>query len=284
MWPRRSGPPASPPPEGVDTADAHAFSTATRRTRVLRLVLAAAAVCLVVAAAASARNLDSHEHDLLPSGTTGVIVIDLSLSIDDADYIALGKVFRRLIAEHASIGLVVFSDGPYELLPPGTPAKELRPILRLLVPPALGPPVNPWTQTFRAGTRISTALDLAHGMLKRDGVTSGSILLVSDLETAPDDVPALTRTVLALRDSSIELRVIGFGPSSDARRIFEGLLGANTFNAPQATGQQLGLDNVATRHVPTALLLLGAVFFLVLAAHERFSGKLALTGRAQREP
>ena len=68
------------------------------------------------------------------------------------------------------------------------------------MPPELGPPVNPWTQTFRAGTRISTALDLARGMLKRDGVTSGSILLVSDLETAPDDVPALTRTVLALRE------------------------------------------------------------------------------------
>ena len=75
--------------------------------------------------------------------------------------------FKRLIADNASIGLVVFSDVPYELLPPGTPASELRPMLRLLVPPRLGPPVNPWSITFRAGTKVSAALQLARDMLRR---------------------------------------------------------------------------------------------------------------------
>ena len=173
----------------VDTHDANAFPAAAWRARILRVVLGSAAVALVIASAASARELETREPGLIPSGTTGVVVVDLSLSIADEDYEAVRRAFRRLVAENASIGLVVFSDVAYELLPPGTPASELRPMLRLLVAPRLGPPVNPWTQTFRAGTKISSSLELARRMLERDGVRSGSILLVSDLETAPDDVP-----------------------------------------------------------------------------------------------
>ena len=176
---------------GVDTHDVGAFPTAAWRARILRIAFALAAVILVAAAAWSTRDLETQERGLLPSRTTGVVVIDLSLSITDNDYDTLRGVFRRLIEEDASIGLVVFSDVSYELLPPGTPASQLRPVLRLLVPPRLGQPVNPWTQTFRAGTQISSALQLARTMLERDGVHDGSILLVSDLETAPDDVPAL---------------------------------------------------------------------------------------------
>ena len=174
---------------GVDTHDVGAFPTAAWRARILRIAFALAAVMLVAGAAWSMRGLETRERGLLPSGTTGVVVVDLSLSITDNDYDTLRGAFRRLIAEDASIGLVVFSDVAYELLPPGTPASQLRPVLRLLVPPRLGQPVNPWTQTFRAGTQISAALLLARTMLERDGVKDGSILLVSDLETAPDDLP-----------------------------------------------------------------------------------------------
>ena len=69
-----------------------------------------------------------------------MVVVDLSLSIADEDYHTVRRAFRRLVAENASIGLVVFSDVPYELLPPGTPASELEPMLRLLVPPGSGRP------------------------------------------------------------------------------------------------------------------------------------------------
>lgn len=266
---------------GVDTHDARAFPTAARRTWILRALLGGAAVALVVAASASARDLDTREEGLLPSGTVGVVVVDLSLSIADEDYYAVRRAFTRLIAEDARIGLVVFSDVPYELLPPGTPASEMRPMLRLLVPPKLGPPVNPWSQTFRAGTRISTALELAKGMLERDGVESGAILLVSDLETAPDDVPALARVVRQLGGSSIELRVVGVAPSSDARVIFEGLLKDGIFDAPSVTGDDPVASGEASSSVPVLLLILGALFFVALAAHERFGGRLALAGGAR---
>lgn len=261
--------------DGIDSHDVRAFPAGARRTRLLRLVFAGAAVALLLAAASSARDLDTRERGLLPTGTVGVVVLDLSLSIVDEDYHTVRRALSTLIAEDARIGLVVFSDVPYELLPPGTPASEMRPMLRLLVPPRLGPPVNPWTQTFRAGTRISSALELARAMLERDGVKKGSILLVSDLDTAPDDVPALVRTVEALRGSAIELRVVPLAPSSDAQLIFGGLLEKDRFTAPSDLVETAG-SSVATTRVPLALLVLGGLFFIALAAHERFGARLAL--------
>lgn len=281
MWSRRLNRLFTRSSSSVQTPDFGAFPRAARRTWILRLTLAGAATALLVAAAASARDLEAREQSLLPSGTTGVVVVDLSLSIADEDYDVVRRAFRRLVAEDSSIGLVVFSDVPYELLPPGTPASELRPILRLLVPPKLGPPVNPWTQTFRAGTRVSAALELARAMLERDRVRSGSILLVSDLETAPDDVPALSRTIEGLRRSDIELRVVALAPSSDARRLFAGLLEESTFDAPSASDEPAPASE-ATSRLPTTFVLLGAFFFLALAAYEYFGGRLAVTGRARR--
>jgi hypothetical protein len=261
----------------VDTHDAHAFPIAAWRTGILRVAFAAAAAALVLAAVASARDLDTRSPGLIARGTTGVVVVDLSLSISNEDYHAVRRAFRRLVAENSSIGLVVFSDIAYELLPPGTPASELQQMLRLLVPPRLGPPVNPWTQTFRAGTRISAALELAGGMLERDGVQAGSILLVSDLETAPEDVPPLTRTIERLRGSAIDLRVLGLGPSSDARVIFEGFLQEGAFEATPGGVEELDDESSLPAGLPRLLLLLGALFFLTLAAHEVFAGSLAIT-------
>ena len=190
-----------------------AFRTVVTRTGIVRALLAGGALALVLAAAASARDPQTTERALIPQDTVGVVVLDLSLSITDDDYAGIRRTLRRLVAEEASIGLVVFSDVPYELLPPGTPAEELRPFLRLLVAPRIGPVQNPWTQSFRAGTRISVALDLAKSALERDEVAAGSILLVSDLETAPDDVPSL-----AGRLPTSTAQAFGFGSRRSRRR------------------------------------------------------------------
>ena len=100
------------------------------RAGALRVVLAGGAVALLGAAAASARGLDVRERSFLPPGSTGVIVIDVSLSIAEANYVDVRRTLRQLIRIDAPIGLVFFSDVPYELLPPGTPASELEPLLR----------------------------------------------------------------------------------------------------------------------------------------------------------
>jgi hypothetical protein len=273
FWRRRT--------RGVDSHDAGAFPVAARRTWFLRILLAGAAAALLLAAAVSARNLDTRESGLLPNGTIGIVVVDLSVSIADEDYREVRRVLRRLIAEDARIGLVFFSDVPYELLPPGTPAAELKPMLRLLVPPTFGPPVNPWARAFRAGTRISPALQLAKEMIERDGVRNASIFLVSDLETAPEDVPALVRTLAEIRRSSVALRVSALAPSSDARRIFEGFVQEGAFSlAPRPeSGAAPAPATETTTALPVALLVLGALFFLALGLHERFTGRLALPTR-----
>lgn len=260
----------------IDSHDVRVLRPAVLRARILRAVLVLAALALLAAAAASARNLQTEERALLPQGSVGVVVVDLSLSIADEDYTIVRGALRRLVAEDADIGLVVFSDVPYELLPPGTPASEMQPMLRLLVPPDVGPPRNPWSQTFRAGTRISTAIELAAATLERDGIESGSILLVSDLETAPDDVERLARTVTGLEQRNIALRVFGIAPSSDARTIFGGLLQDEAFVAPLDSDEPIPLESQARHGLPVVLLVLGGLLFLALAFHERFGGRLGL--------
>jgi hypothetical protein len=106
------------------------------------------------------------------------------------------------------------------------------------------------------------------------------VLLVSDLETAPDDVPALTRVINNLRSSDITLRVVGLGPSSDARRIFAGTFVNGVFDAPAAPASgETATESHARAALPIALLILGALSFVALAAHERFAGRLALSAR-----
>jgi von Willebrand factor type A domain len=264
----------------VSTCDLRALRRPRLRALALRVLLAGAAVALLAAAAASARGLDVRERSFLPPGSTGVVVLDLSLSIAETNYVDVRRAVRRLVKTDAPVGLVIFSDVSYELLPPGTPASELEPLLRLLQPPESGPPINPWWDTFRAGTRISTALDLAHDMLERDKVENGFVVLVSDLETAPEDVGAMSRTLQKLTDADIDVRVVPISPSSDGLRLFEGVLGPKAFaELPGSTGEERRFDSAIGSGLPTGVLALAAVLFLVLALHEGFAGRLALPRR-----
>ena len=270
-------------PSSGSTVDSHDVGTmrrATFRTRLVRVVLVVAALALLVGAAASARGLDSGRTNGLPTAS-GVVVVDLSLSIGPDDYRTIRATLRQLIASDGSLGLVMFSDVPYEMLPPGTPARELEPVLRLLTPRRAttnnpGLPANPWSQSFSAGTRISSALELAHDMLVRDGISHGTVLLLSDLVTAPEDVPRLARTLQGLQDASINVKVVPLSPLKDGRTIFEGLLGKKALIAPSRIASSEPLPTDASSGLPVALLVLGALVLLVLAAHERFAGRLWL--------
>jgi von Willebrand factor type A domain len=269
----------------IPSPDAGALRGVGLRTRIVRGVLVTAVVGLLVAAAWSARAAGAREQGLLPGGSTGVVILDVSQSISDEDYAQERRSIAQLIADRSAVGLIVFSDVPYELLPPGTPANALRPLLRLLVPPRLGSAVTPWSTSFSAGTRISVALKLARDMLRRDHVEHGSILLISDLETAPDDVGDLVQTLSSYR-RALPVRVVALSPTSDGRLIFESTLGKDAFVEPAessldtATPRRLHAE--ASSRVPIAFTLLGLLAFLMLAAHERFAGRLALTPSASQ--
>lgn len=264
-------------PPAVASHDVRSFRTAATRTLVLRVLFAGAAALLLAAAVATARDLDPRDRGLLPTGTTGVVVLDLSLSILDDQSGVVRRTLQALVDADAPVGVVIFSDLPYELMPPGTPAKELRPIIRLLTPTAGGNVVSPWSETFRGGTRISSALQLAKDMLVGDRVKNGSILLVSDLETAPDDVPQTAKVLRAIQRSGTPIRLLALGPSSDARALFGGILGPDAFT-PLADGPIRAPEPPETgrRPLPRMLLVLGALFLVALAGHERYAGRLAL--------
>ena len=121
--------------------------------------------------------------------TVGVAVIDLSLCIADEDYTSSAGALDAGCRRRANRARRLLGCA-YELLPPGTPASEMRPMLRLHVPRRLRAAGEPVDSAAFARERGSPRARARPGMLERDGVKEGSILLVSDLETAPEDVPA----------------------------------------------------------------------------------------------
>jgi hypothetical protein len=242
------------------------------------MVLAAAAVACAAAAAASARSGDVHVQSVLPTRSTGIVVLDLSLSIQDVDYNRLRGALKHLIAADAPVGLVIFSDAPYELLPPGTPAHELQPILRLLTPPERGQPVNPWSDAFRGGTRISSALFLARGMLERDHIRNGSILLISDLETAPEDVEALLGVLRSFRAEGIPVKIVTLSAGREAVASVKAVAGEDAFAPPSAYNGDPGERQPITGGgvLSRTFILLGVLCLVLLGLHERFAGRLGL--------
>ena len=262
----------------VETYDAAGFRRNSLVTRLVRVALAAAAIACVAAAAASARSGDVRVQSVLPTRSTGIVVLDLSLSIQDVDYRRLRGALKHLIAADAPVGLVIFSDAPYELLPPGTPAHELQPILRLLTPPEQGQPVNPWSDAFRGGTRISSALVLAQQMIERDHIQNPSVLLISDLETAPEDVQTLLQVLRGLRSKNIPVKIVTLSAGSEAIASVKAVAGEDAFAPPSAYTGDPGERRPVTGGgvLSRTFILLGALCLVLLGLHERFAGRLGL--------
>ena len=114
------------------------------------------------------------------------------------------------------------------------------------------------------------------GHAKAGQVEDGFIVLVSDLETAPEDVQTTTRMIQDIQRSDIDLRVVPMAASGDSLRLFPGLLGPKAFVVPAAGGDEWTVQSARGTGVPTGLLALGGLLFALLALHERFAGRLAL--------
>jgi len=252
------------------------------RAGAIRALLVTLACALLAGAFWSARGLEPKSSELTPGGRSGVVVIDVSLSIIGRDYARVRGVIERVIRAGNPMGLVIFSDAAYELLPPRTPSKELRPLLRFFTLTDGELPENPWTPSFQAGTRISGALQLAQDMLVRDHVSPASILLISDLESAPTDLAPLGPVLSRIQQSSTTVRVVPLSSSSDSLAFFGRLLGDDAFVDPVEpnAGPAPALDVALTGESPLWLLLAAGLCLVALAAHERFAGRLLLPAGA----
>lgn len=257
------------------------LAAAAKRTLVLRILLAAVLVGLAVAASETGRSDAAAARGLLPGGGGGMLVLDVSRSIKPEANRTIVGVLQQLIQAQSRIGLVAFSDIAYELLPPGSPASELRPLLRYFAPakPRPGPdpyPPNPWTNSFSGGTQISSGLIVAHSALAHAGHPKGGILLVSDLDTAPDDVPRVAQTFNAFRNQGVPFRIVPVSPRADNLSLFQSLAGKSAFAAPvHQVGTGLGAtEGVHRGQTPWSLIVVALLLLAALAANEHWCGRL----------
>ncbi len=266
----------------VAYADVRSLRRPVAVARVVRIVLALTIAALLGGAIVAASHAGRSRSTIVPQSQGNVLVIDLSKSILDTAFPTIGATLRRLIATDTPTGLIVFSDVPYELLPPGSPASTLVPILRYFTPVNGSYPANPWGTSFRAGTRISSALELASQALARSAVERGSIVLVSDLQTAPSDVASLTQTLVTLRRQHVLVRAVPLGASDLSKEQFGSVLGPDyLLPAPRAVADQTTrIHRTLEGQISVPLLLLSALLLVALAANERWCARLAITGAA----
>jgi hypothetical protein len=260
--------------------DLPGLESPANRTTAVRIALVLALAAALGGSILLARSAGSGRAAVLPQGVkTGVMVIDMSGSVSGLPFERVATVVRGLAAANQAMGLVMFSDTAYELLPPNSPASALLEFERFFDPRTIngGAPifeVTPWDQ-FSAGTSISRGLDMGRQALQRAHVTHGSLLLISDLNDSSADEEPLVAEALALKKAHISVRIVPVLAAPADVRIFASLFGWNVFVSPSA------YKRTATAQVepiaaswPWALLAVGALLVALLVANELFNTRL----------
>lgn len=214
----------------IPLADAHALRRPAHRTLAVRVALAVLSAGAALAILFVSRHPHTHTIVPLPRGGQTVLVLDLSASISSDTFSRIGGTLSALSRSGTRFGLVIFSDQAYEAMPPGTPAADLAPFVRYFTLraqqiPGFAPsfPANPWEATFTGGTKISAGLDLAH-LIAIATRRPATVVLVSDLDDDPSDLPRLASVLLAYRRDHVPVRIVGLQPSRDNVALFDKLL------------------------------------------------------------
>ena len=121
--------------------------------------LAAAALALLLGAFGLSRELHALPTSYFATGSGGIVVLDLSTSVDAQKSQRVQRVLQSMAETEGRVGLIVFSDSAYEMLPPDTRSEELRPLLRFFdqgpvgLPQALRRPAGRECRTSPATAR-----------------------------------------------------------------------------------------------------------------------------------
>jgi hypothetical protein len=272
----------------VPLADPEALDRAARRTRLVRLALAVVLVACIVGAFFTAPTRAGRR--FIPADTTGVIVLDVSSSVKPDTYFRIEQTLATVAASRSRLGLVLFSDVAYEALPTGTPASELKPLLRFFAP-STGSQKDtkaddqvagtPWEQWFSAGTKISNGLYLAAHMLQAQHAKRSAIILISDLDDDPLDLARLTDAVLLLEQRKIPLEIVGLDPKAQDADFFKRLLGTDAVfrQASLPTGDQARGKLELSGGFSTGLALCAVAAIVLLALNEWWTGPLRWSRR-----
>jgi len=221
-----------------------------------------------------ARGETVRQAPLVPSDKTGILVLDLSASTSEA---AFAQTIEQLANADEKVGLIAFSDAAYELVPPGSPGRELLPLLRYfsVVDGKQPPAQTPWDD-FRAGTRISEGLHAAGQVLEEEGITDGSLLLVSDFEILPDEILRVAEQVGFLRNQGVEVRLVPLDPTPERRARVDAILGGaavlreESADAPVRAPEARSLAAAA----PWTFVAIAGLLVALLALNEGFLSRL----------
>jgi hypothetical protein len=263
----------------IPYSDAARLAGIGRRTTGIRVAAGLTVLGLVIAFALLSRHPHTQTIVSLPQGANAIVVLDLSASISSDTFSRIGNTLDQLASSRRRYALIVFSDQAYEALPPGTPGADLRPLVRYFtLPPQKTPgalptfPANPWQSTFSAGTRISAGMGLARE-LATSRVKRPVVILISDLDDDPRDVPALSGVLASYQRDNIPVRIVGLNPSPTDTALFQRLLGSTT---PVVQASLPGTTSAPRNNTPFpwVLLALGLAAALVLAAHEAWGPTL----------
>jgi hypothetical protein len=264
----------------VPLADLPRLHGAAQRTSLVRLLLVAALATTLAWLFVVAESAGAGRAAVFPEGaSTGVVALDMSASISGPIYARVATTLRGIVNANQSVGLIMYSDTAYELLPPNSPPGAMLQFIPFFTPlryygstPVFGQ--TPW-DTFMGGTRVGEGLKMARLALKRAHVKHGAILLVSDLDDSNADQGLLEQEALQLRTEHIPVRIVPLFAAPRDRRLFAALFGDKAFVDPSV------FTHTAKRHAaavaapqPWMLLLLGLVLVGLLAGNERFNGRL----------
>jgi hypothetical protein len=251
-----------------------------RRALISAVVLGLMILVLVFVAIGSAGSGGLERVGFVDPNAATVVVLDGSFSISGLSGRIAGNAVRRIASTNRPVGLVAFSDAAYQLLPLGTPGRELFPYVRFFRPSRTNT-ADPFGSNplvaLRGGTQISTGLDLARDVLDRAGVARGTIVLISDLEDSQEDLPRVETSIAELRRRSIDLRIVPLLPSAPARGRFEALAGRGAFVSIDRLRGRVpsGRDSLLEEPTPWLFLVVAGALVVLLAANERLAGRLA---------
>lgn len=264
----------------IPYAGARVFAQVAARTTLVRAALSIVLVALVLATAAAARHPQLNEPQFTPPRAGGIVVLDLSASISADTYSRIGQTLRQIVRRGGRYGLVVFSNTAYEALPPGTPASALQPLERYFT---LGTaikgeqptfPINPWSNSFTSGTKISAGLGLALELLNTDRIRHPAVVLVSDLADDNSDVPQLQGVLAVYKAKKIPFTIVGLNAAPNDQAVFTNLLGRDVSVLQGALPGENPTAGTATAKFPRRLLILTILVAALLAANELRSARL----------
>ena len=207
-------------------------------------------VVLVLLALAAARPQFGSDESALEQQPLGVVfVLDVSQSMSAGDlrpsrFDAAVTEVRRLVAARRTsrVGLVIFAGEPFVRFPLTLDHESALAVLSAL---------QPGEALVRPGSNIAAAIDVALGLLQREGAMEGAIVVVSDGETHEGDAVAAAR---AAAGAGVRVFAAGVGTELGANVPAPGTGNVGASRIDARTGQPVlsRLDEASLRAIAAA--------------------------------